>query len=367
MGRIAYRSTANASGASLRSLLIGSHSDQREAIAAAGSQGRDHGFLHWQWPGRLFAACGTGVSDGTAGMWVEVCHTEQMSAEEPVRHRWEDWTWDETVFQGTAAYYRRGRKPYAPALAIALAEQLDLDGHGRLLDVGCGPGTVALFFAHLFDNVVGLDPDPEMVTEAKLAAAEEEEEEVAKATWVQMRAEELPGSLGTFRVISFGQSFHWMDRPQVAAAVRQMLDPDGAVVQVDLWHTNPPGQEPPRGPHPVVPEAAIDELRRRWLGPDRRAGRGLRNTSPDREDEVFQAAGFAPEEIVVVPDDRMLERSVDDVVAWVLSTSSTAPHLFGERLGEFVHELRALLLDVTPEGRFSVPLSDNRLRIRWPL
>jgi SAM-dependent methyltransferase len=287
-----------------------------------------------------------------------------MSAEEPVRHRWEDWTWDETVFQGTAAYYRQGRKPYAPALAFALAEQLDLDGHGRLLDVGCGPGTVGLFFAHLFESVVGLDPDPEMVAEAKLAASEGL---VATATLVQMRAEELPGSLGTFQVISFGQSFHWMDRPRVAAAVRQMLDPVGAVVQVDLWHTNPPGQEPPRGPHPAVPEAAIDELRRRWLGPDRRAGRGFRNTSPDEEDEVFQAAGFAPEEIVVVPDDRMLDRSVNDVIAGVLSTSSTAPHLFAERLGDFVHELRALLLDVSPEGRFSVPLSDNRLRIRRPL
>lgn len=70
---------------------------------------------------------------------------------------------------------------------------------------------------------------------------------------------------------------------------------------------------------------------------------------------------------MVVPDDRMLSRSVDDVVAWVLSTSSTAPHLFGGRLGEFVRELRELLLAASPEGRFSVPLSDNRLRIRRQL
>ncbi len=286
-----------------------------------------------------------------------------MAAEEPVRYRWQDWTWDETVFEGAAAYYRQGRKPYALALTKALAELLDLDGHGRLLDVGCGPGTVALFFAPLFESVIGLDPDPGMVEEAKRAAAEDP---VAKATWVQMRAEELPGSLGTFRVISFGQSFHWMDRLLVARAVRGMLEPHGAVVQVDLWHANPAGREPPSGPEPLVPEAAIDELRVRWLGPDRRAGQGFRNTSPDREDEVFQAAGFAPEEIVVVPDDRVLERSVDDVVAWVLSTSLTAPHLFGEQLDLFVRELQDLLLTASPGGRFSVPLSDNRLRIRRP-
>jgi hypothetical protein len=145
-----------------------------------------------------------------------------------------------------------------------------------------------------------------------------------------------------------------------------MLDPNGAVVQVDLWHTTPPNQAPHRGPYPAVPEAAIDELRQRWLGPDRRAGRGFRNTSPDGEDAVFQAVGFAPEERVLVPDDRVLDRSIDDIVAWVLSTSSTAPHLFGERLGAFINDLRALLLEASPDGRFSIPLSDNRLRIRRP-
>ena len=285
-------------------------------------------------------------------------------SEEPVRYRWEDWTWDDTVFEGAAAYYRQGRKPYAPALARALAEHLGLDGQGRLLDVGCGPGTVALFFAHLFQSVVGIDSDPGMVAEAKQAAAAQR---VFTATWVQMRAEELPAALGAFRVVTFGQSFHWMERARVAANVRHMLDPNGAVVQVDLWHTNPPGYQPPSAPYPPLPEAAMDELRCRWLGPDRRAGQGFRNTSPDDEDEVFQSVGFAPEQVVVVPDDRVLERSVDDVVAWVLSTSSTAPHLFGDRLDEFVRDLRSLLLNASPEGRFSVALTDNRLRVRRPL
>jgi hypothetical protein len=178
-----------------------------------------------------------------------------------------------------------------------------------------------------------------------------------------MRAEELPGSLGIFKVISFGQSFHWMDRPRVAVAVRQMLDLGGAVVQVDLWHQSPPG-EPPSGPFPAIPEVAIDDLRRRWLGPDRRAGQGFRNTSPDDEDAVFRAAGFESEEVVVVPDNRVLERSVEDVIAWVLSTSSTAPHLFDHRLDDFIRDLRSLLFAESPDGLFSVGLSDNRLRIR---
>lgn len=295
-------------------------------------------------------------------MALPLCHTACV-VDQRGPHGWEDWVWDDTVFEGTAAYYRQGRKPYAPALSDALVEHLGLDGRGRLLDVGCGPGTVALFFAESFTSVVGLDADAEMIAEAERAAMDEG---VTNASWVRMRAEDLPGSLGTFRIITFGQSFHWMDRPRVAAAVRAMVEDNGAVVQVDLWHTSPPDASPPPGPYPAVPEEAIDALRRRWLGPDRRAGQGFRNTSPDNEDDVFQEAGFVPEETIVVPDPRILERTSDDVVAWVLSTSSTAPHLFGDQLDDFVRDLRAVLDKESPHGRFSVALSDNRLRIRKP-
>jgi len=221
---------------------------------------------------------------------------------------------------------------------------------------------VTLLFAPLFESVVGIDSDAEMVHEARRAATEVD---VANAEWLEMRAEQLPDDLGSFRVITFAQSFHWMDRARVAAAARGMLDPGGAVVHVDMWHRQP-ADDRPSGPFPSVPEEAIDALRVQWLGPHRRAGQGSRNTSPSGEDEVFQAARFAPEEIVVVPDGRVVERSIDDVIAWVLSMSSSAPHLFGAQLAEFEDDLRKVLVDASPAGRFSVRLSDNRLRIHRP-
>lgn len=130
-----------------------------------------------------------------------------------------DWEWDDTLFSGTAAYYRRGRLPYAPGLADALADVLKLDGRGRLIDVGCGPGILALSLAHLFSEIVGVDPDGEMIAEARRGAAERAV--TGKAQWVQARAEELPADLGTFTVATFGQSFHWMDRDLVAAGRRR--------------------------------------------------------------------------------------------------------------------------------------------------
>jgi SAM-dependent methyltransferase len=280
---------------------------------------------------------------------------------------WETWNWDESLFAGAAAYYEQGRLPYAPGLAGAFARSLALDGRGRLLDVGCGPGTVTLRLAPLFEAAVGLDPDPEMLACAARTAARRG---VGNVTWVRERAEALPGGLGSFRAVTFAASFHWMDRPRVASAVATMLDPGGAVVQVDApgYRADELAAEPARGllPFPPPPDDALDQLRRHYLGNDRRAGQGIRNTSPSGEDQVFRKAGFLPAQTVTVPDQRAIEQTIDDLVARVFSSSSTAPHLFGDRRQDFETDMRKILVQASPAGRFSLRLPDNILRI-WRL
>ena len=291
----------------------------------------------------------------------DAARTSVGAGSQPIRFGWEDWEWDASLFDGAADYYRRGRIPYAEGLAGALEAVLGLDGRGQLLDVGCGPGVIALRLAHLFDDVVGLDPDADMLDEAKRAALQQG---TTNVSWVRLRAEELPAVLGTFRVITFAQSFHWMDRAKVASAVASMLEPGGAVVQIDPGRDGLASCQAPRGRYPVAPFDAIDHLRKSYLGPDRRAGQGFRNTSPSDEDEIFQAAGFLPETCVSVPDDRILDRTTDDLIAWVFSASSTAPHLFGDRVGQFEADLRRVLEDASSSGQFSVPLTDTTIRIR---
>ncbi len=276
---------------------------------------------------------------------------------------WDQWEWDETLFAGAAQHYLRGRLPYADGLAGALADALGLDGRGRLLDVGCGPGVVTLRLAHLFDEVVGLDPDEDMLVEGRRRAVELD---VDNAIWVCMRAEEISASLGSIRTATFAASFHWMDRPLVARAVRSILERGGAAVQIDAPSyraDSPAAASQDLLPHPAPPDGAIDELRTRYLGPDVRAGQGVRNSSPDGEDRVFRGAGFLPMRRVVVPDGRILTRTSDDLVALRLSTSSTAPHLFGDHLDAFEADLRRLLKEASPSGLFSVRLPDNVVSI----
>ncbi|MFE2035390.1 class I SAM-dependent methyltransferase [Streptomyces scopuliridis] len=262
----------------------------------------------------------------------------------------EGWEWDDTLFLGSAPYYRRGRLPYAPGLAELLAEVLRLDGRGRLLDVGCGPGILALGLAHLFGEVVGVDPDGGMIAEAGQRA--DEAGVARKARWVQVRAEELPAGLGTFTVATFGQSFHWMDRDLVAATVRDMLRPAGALVHISDLKTETLSVD--GLPYPGVPYAAINDLVGRYLGPVRRAGRGvLLYGTPSGEAAVLGRAGFSGPERYVVPGGQALERTCGDVLAWVFSTSSSAPHLFGTRRGDFEADLSRLLRETSPAGRFS--------------
>ncbi|MFC8718270.1 class I SAM-dependent methyltransferase [Kitasatospora sp. NPDC057198] len=263
----------------------------------------------------------------------------------------EGWRWDDTLFAGAAPHYARGRLPYAPGLADALARALRLDGTGRLLDVGCGPGTLGLELADRFAETVGLDADAGMVAEAARAA--DRAGLAGRTRWVHARAEQLPLGLGTFDVVAFAQSFHWMDRDRVAATVRGMLRPGGALVHLSDWKDEPRPVGPL--PHPPVPQDGIDALVRRHLGPVRRAGRGLLpDGTPGGESLVYARAGLLGPEKLVVPGGRTLERDADDVVAGVLSLSSSAPHLFGDRLPLFEGELRALLREASPSGRFSV-------------
>ncbi len=272
----------------------------------------------------------------------------------------EGWQWDETLYQGSAPYYLRGRLPYAPGLADRVARLLSLDGHGRLIDVGCGPGILTLLLAHLFNEAVGVDPDAALLAEAERRATEAE---IANVCWVRARGEELPAGLGTFRVATFGQSFHWMDRARVAATIFAMLEPGGAFVHVsDVKDDRPESGD--GLPYPSPPAAAIDHLVRTYLGPVRRAGQGvLRHGTPSNEAAVLRAAGFTGPEYERLPAHELLTRTAADLVAQVYSLSSSAPHLFGNRRAEFERELRQVLREASPSNRFTEQPPDTELFI----
>jgi SAM-dependent methyltransferase len=260
------------------------------------------------------------------------------------------WSWDSTLYAGSAVFYPVGRVAYPPELANRLADALRLDGSGCLLDVGCGPGSLTLPLARHFAAVVGIDADPEMLAEA---ARQADRAGITKVTWRHLRAEQLPAGIPTPSVVTFAQSFHWMDRNRVAALVRQMLAEGGAVVHVGAT-THEGIDTDEQLPHPRPPRAAIHTLIREFLGERRRAGQSALSNgeTPSGEDDIFRAAGFRGPEYLELPA-RTVQRTVEEVRASIYSLSNSAPHLFGPAFDTFDGRLRALLDQAASDGVFS--------------
>ena len=257
-------------------------------------------------------------------------------------------SYDPTLFEGAAAHYRYGRPPYSPQLEAVLTEELELDGSGRLLDGGCGPGILTVRLAHLFEEAVGLDPDAAMLAEGRRAA---DERGIANIRWVQAVAEDLPEPApGPYRLVTFGSSLHWTDELRVMETVYDMLEPDGALAMI--VHTVEGRPEPPSPGPPRIPHAEIEALVEKYLGPTRRAGQGFSPVRTHRFEDVLVRTRFGAPRQIFVPGIPDLLRDSESVLSGYFSMSSSAPHLFGDRAEDFAREVRELLASRSPEGVF---------------
>jgi ubiquinone/menaquinone biosynthesis C-methylase UbiE len=257
-------------------------------------------------------------------------------------------SYDPRIYQGAAAHYRHGRPPYSAQLELALTDELGLDGTGSLLDGGCGPGILTVRLAHLFEEAVGLDPDPEMLAEGQRAA---EQQRITNIRWVRALAEDLPAAApGPYRLVTFGQSFQWTDESRVAEVVYDMLEPGGVLALI--VHTVPGRPRPPSLGIPPIPHQEIKALVEKYLGSTPRAGQGTSPTRTHRFEDVLVKTRFGAPRVLFLPGIPNLVRNSESVLSGYFSLSSSVPHLFGDRLDDFANEVRDLLAARSPDGVF---------------
>lgn len=243
---------------------------------------------------------------------------------------------DPNRFRSTADFYDRYRTPYPPELVGAVASRVGLEPGDRLLDLGCGPGPLAIGFAGLGLEVTAMDPEPSMLEAARLGA----EAAGVRLTLIEGSSYDLSPALGRYRAVVMGRAFHWMDRTATLTALDGLIEPGGAVVLMGdrRVHSSPDY-------HPL-----LDELAARHA-PQRHADRTLRQ-SPDwvPHEAVLLASPFHWLERIA----RILarERDIDDVVGLALSQSVTSPAALGAAREAFETELRAGLARLAPDGRF---------------
>src|ERR1700752_1837856 len=104
-------------------------------------------------------------------------------------------SFDRSPFVGTARYYDRFRAPYAPAAFDFVVRSYNLGDSARDLDLGCGPGTIAIPLSRSVSEVTAVDPDAEMIAEGRRLAASSGRQNI---NWLQCRAEDISTGAGPF-------------------------------------------------------------------------------------------------------------------------------------------------------------------------
>jgi ubiquinone/menaquinone biosynthesis C-methylase UbiE len=146
----------------------------------------------------------------------------------------------------TAACYARFRRGYPPAFTGLLAVELGLGADDVVADVGCGTGQLTLPLASRVRAVAGMDPEPDMLAQARRAAADEGVRNVA---WVVGTDRDLPvlGSLlgaPVLAAVTIANAIHLTSGEELFTAARRVLRPGGALAVIangtPLWQQAAP-------------------------------------------------------------------------------------------------------------------------------
>lgn len=243
-------------------------------------------------------------------------------------------------FALTAPYYTQWRPGYADECYETLRDRFRLDGTQRLLDLGCGPGTIAIRLARHVREAIALDPVGPML----LAGAREAEQAGLghRIRWVQAAAEDLPGlDLGAIDLAVAGSSMYWMDRARVLADLDALIAPSGGLAVLA-------GSRPQGSFRPVWQEAA-DEVRQRWLGPDP-TPRGRPDQQRPTDQQVMADSAFSA--VTRRTWDRRITRTIEGVIGLQYSYAFSSPALLGGDQPAFETDLRRALIRCCPSGVF---------------
>lgn len=244
---------------------------------------------------------------------------------------------DGSPFAGTARYYDRFRAPYAQAAFDFIVKTYDLSDSSRALDLGCGPGTIAIPLSSAVAEVLAVDPDADMISEGRRLAASKGRTNIH---WQQSRAEDISYEAGAFRGATIGQAFHWMDRDDVLRKLAILIADGGGLALV-----NPGRRRPQESWEPIA-----NRIVTKFLGPRTRHPKSSPQ-EPEHEPALRRSTHFS--EFSSHEFSGTITRDINSVIGCVYSLSNSARPLFGDNAHAFETELSEALLNLNPTGIFN--------------
>lgn len=224
-------------------------------------------------------------------------------------------------FESTVEFYARYREPYSPKFFGTVAQQVGFRGNEQLLDVGCGPGLLAIGLAPFVGQVTAIDPEAAMLEASEAAAAEAG----ANVSFIQGRLEQYSADR-YFEVVTIGRALHWLDRDASLAVLESVLGEGGHILIC--------------GAHNAKAESAswvkqYEEVRGSYA-----SGADEHRYKLD-QNEWFAGSRFHQVDTISVSEIRQV--SVPELIGRALSKSNTSPAVLGNRRVEFEADIRRVL------------------------
>jgi len=237
-------------------------------------------------------------------------------------------------FATTVALYEELRPPYPPAFFRSVAQKLGLGREYALIDLGTGPGLLALGFGPYVGRIVGVDPEPAMIAAARKAAQHASQ----TLTLIEGKAEALPADIGSFDVVTIGRALHWMDRDATLALFERLVAAKGVVVCSS--HSAGNGHNPWLDEYNKARRAWSEESLWSESGSGARAHRDL--------EAFFRGTRFRVADLI--KDESSHQISVSDLARRVLTFSSSSPEVLGDRAEAMLQDVEQRLLPLSRAG-----------------
>ena len=244
------------------------------------------------------------------------------------------------LFHGTHRYYARYRPGIPGEVINIIVRHFNIGLNDRIIDIGCGTGQVAMAMEDKCGEMVCLDPDPEMLKEAKRATKNSK----MRLTWINRESRDLKAvgsDIGTFKVAMICRAFHWMDQQQVLKDLDNLIDEDGGIAVFgdgSFW----------TGPEEW--QQAVRKVVQKYLGEERRAGDKTFKQSAERWEDIIARSSFRFVETRQVSITR--NWNIKSIIGWLFSSSFASPKHFGSQVGSFKKDIERKLLLLNPKGGY---------------
>lgn len=236
-----------------------------------------------------------------------------------------------------------------------LRSRLGLNGSQVALDLGCGTGLFTIPLSRHVQRVVAVDPEASMLAEGARWARD------AGRRNIEWRRGDSYGlakmALPDLDLTVIAAAFHWMDRAEVLRVLDEVTRQGGSVV---IATGGVAGAE--KGPW----DHLIAEIRKKYLGPKRRAGKGIHKADPEPVEDILSASPFSDFEEAAWEWE--YERDLESLIGLQFSLSWSTPAQFRDdaHRNAFEQEMRQALNEEFPSGKFVQRITSRALIAHRP-